>query len=115
MLIAPGDPNLANRPSGEDTRRISTRRIESIQAARGIAALMVVVCHTSAFIGEDPNLWQRKPIYLWLRGTALGVQLFFVLSGVVIFHAHRLDFDRPNRIAGFYWKRFRRIDRKSVV
>src|SRR5476651_776186 len=83
--------------------------IKSLQAARGIAVLLVVICHSAAFLGEEPGLWQRTAIYLWFRGTALGVQMFFVISGLVIFRAHQADFDKPRRAAAFYWKRFRRI------
>lgn len=86
-----------------------TKEIQSLQAARGIAALLVVLCHSSAFLGEEPGLRQRTPVYLWWRGTALGVQMFFVISGIVIFRAHREDFNEPKRASVFYWKRFRRV------
>lgn len=86
-----------------------SKNIESLQAARGIAAVLVAICHSAAFIGEEPGLWHRVPIYVWLRGTALGVQLFFVISGIVIYRAHRKDFDQPSKVGVFYWKRFRRI------
>ena len=48
-------------------------------------------------------------MYLWWRGTALGVQMFFVISGIVIFRAHRKDFNEPEKASVFYWKRFRRV------
>ena len=86
-----------------------SKNIESLQAARGIAAVLVAICHSAAFIGEEPGLWHRVPIYVWLRGTALGVQLFFVISGIVIYRAHRKDFDQPSKVGLFCWKRFRRI------
>jgi exopolysaccharide production protein ExoZ len=88
---------------------MQSHKSSALQAARGVAALLVVVCHVSAFVGQEPSLWHRYGIYLWLRGGALGVQLFFVLSGIVIFTAHRDDFGRPSTAPSFYWKRFRRI------
>lgn len=91
------------------TPPVRPREIESLQAARAIAALLVVVCHASAFIGKEPGLWQRTAVYLWLRGTALGVQLFFVISGIVIFRAHRNDLSHAQKAASFCWKRFRRV------
>jgi exopolysaccharide production protein ExoZ len=103
----PSEPRID--VSTSNPPRVRPSEIESLQAARGIAALLVVICHSAAFLGEEPGLWQRTPIYLWLRGTALGVQLFFVISGVVIFRAHREDFDQPQKAGSFYWKRFRRI------
>jgi exopolysaccharide production protein ExoZ len=84
-------------------------KILALQASRGVAALLVVLCHVSAFVGQEPTLWHRYGIYLWLRGTSLGVQLFFVLSGIVIYAAHKKDFDKPSTAPAFYWKRFRRI------
>jgi exopolysaccharide production protein ExoZ len=84
-------------------------KLRSLQAARGLAAVLVVICHASAFVGDEPELWHRVEVYRWLRGGALGVQLFFVLSGVVIWAAHRKDIGRPSSLPSFLWKRFRRI------
>jgi exopolysaccharide production protein ExoZ len=91
-------------------RPLATRcRFESLNALRGVAALLVVLCHVAAFVGEEPTLWHRYGIYLSLRGSALGVQLFFVLSGLVIYISHRSDVGRPSTAPSFFWKRFRRI------
>jgi exopolysaccharide production protein ExoZ len=84
-------------------------KYRTLQAARGLAALLVVVCHASSFVGREPGLWQRSSVYLWFRGGALGVQMFFVLSGIVIFTAHRNDIDNPSTVRSFLYKRFRRI------
>lgn len=101
------------RCSTEEVKDISQvgegRKFEALQGARGIAALLIVLCHTTAFIGLEPTLWHRYGIYLWGRGTVLGVQLFFVLSGIVIFRAHHADLNQPATAPAFYWKRFRRI------
>jgi peptidoglycan/LPS O-acetylase OafA/YrhL len=70
---------------------------------------MVVICHAAFFVGKDPSLWHQSALFLWLHGTDLGVQLFFVLSGMVIFSAHREDIGRPSKLRAFLWKRFRRI------
>jgi peptidoglycan/LPS O-acetylase OafA/YrhL len=87
----------------------SSRHIRSLQAARGLAAILVVICHAAAFVGEEPSLWHRYAVYVWLRGTALGVQPFFVLSGIVLYTAHREDIRQRRNGMVFYWKRFRRI------
>ncbi len=71
--------------------------------------LLVVLCHASAFVGQEPGLWRNTALYLSFRGGALGVQLFFVISGIVIFRAHRRDLNRPQQVRTFFWKRFRRI------
>jgi exopolysaccharide production protein ExoZ len=44
-----------------------------------------------------------------LRGGALGVQLFFVVSGIVIFRAHQNDLGHARKARSFFWKRFRRV------
>lgn len=93
----------------EQTDPLRPAKFRSLQAARGLAAVLVVICHASAFVGDEPELWHRVEIYRWLRGGALGVQLFFVLSGVVIWAAHRNDIGRPSSLPSFFWKRFRRI------
>jgi len=95
--------------SAPNPLRAKPKEIKSLQAARGIAVLLVVICHSAELLGEDPRLWHRTPIYLWFRGGALGVQMFFVISGLVIFQAHREDFDRPGKARAFCWRRFRRI------
>lgn len=102
---------VAAKPSAvaPKTTTAKTATIQSVQAARGLAALLVVICHSGAFLGQIPGLWQHLPIYLWSRGTALGVQMFFVISGLVIFRAHRRDLNRPGHARAFYWKRFRRV------
>ncbi len=83
-------------------------RSRVIQAGRAIAAIMVVICHASSFVGADLKLWHQYEWYLWLRGTALGVQCFFVLSGIVIFHSYMKDTGGTTPIV-FLWKRFIRI------
>ena len=95
--------------SAHKTSLAKSYEIRWLQAARGIAVLLVVLCHASAFVGQEPGLWQNTALYLCFRGGALGVQLFFVISGIAIFRAHRRDLDRPQQVRTFFWKRFRRI------
>src|SRR4051812_13646347 len=87
----------------------SRRTFASFQAARGIAALMVVFIHATNFAAATPGLWQHLALNASLRGMILGVELFFVLSGLVILSAHWEDIGRPSRLPSFLWKRFRRI------
>ncbi len=60
----------------------------SLQAGRGIAALLVVVHHAAYFAGVPDQLWRRMDIFARLQGLRLGVEFFFVLSGIVILMAH---------------------------
>lgn len=56
----------------------SNRNIEFIQVCRGIAALSIVIYHGRAF-GAPGNLYE-----VTLRGLSFGVELFFIISGLVI-------------------------------
>lgn len=58
-------------------------RIPSLEAARGIAALMVVATHVHSFHLND-DVRQDSWLGFTSRGF-LGVQVFFVLSGLVLF------------------------------
>ena len=78
----------------------------SLQAGRGIAALMVVFYHCEGLFTLS-KYWHRTHHYFYFGKS--GVDFFFVLSGIVIFYAHRADIGRPERIADYAWKRFRRI------
>jgi peptidoglycan/LPS O-acetylase OafA/YrhL len=46
--------------------------------------------------------------YIFRAGHS-GVEFFFILSGFIIFHAHRRDLGRPDRFGSFYRKRAIRI------
>ena len=63
--------------------RRTAGRIPALEAARGVAALMVVATHVHSFHVND-----RVAQDGWLGFTSrgfLGVQIFFVLSGLVLF------------------------------
>jgi exopolysaccharide production protein ExoZ len=86
----------------------STAKVySSLQAGRAIAALMVVLFHCSAILGEA-KYWHHSFDKYLVCGHR-GVELFFVLSGIVILHAHRADMDNPGALAIYLRKRFVRI------
>ena len=58
--------------------RVRTPRIRSIDSLRGVAALCVMLWHYTNYEIFDGSIWQMKLGYL-------GVDLFFVISGFVIF------------------------------
>jgi exopolysaccharide production protein ExoZ len=93
---------IVMEPAGMQTYR-------SLQAGRGLAAVMVVLFHTTSFLGGDPRYWRRQWLSDRFAGLALGVEFFFVLSGAVILLAHRGDIGRPATIPSYLWKRIRRV------
>jgi len=75
-------------------------RLESVQALRGIAAILVVLFHAHQF-QLDARYFGRPPMGgFWAWGLH-GIDLFFVISGFVMAHVHFEDFRR-----GTGWKRF---------
>jgi exopolysaccharide production protein ExoZ len=81
-------------------------RLDGLQAGRGFAAVAVLLCH-SEYVTESLNGISLTG-GLFRFGRA-GVDFFFVLSGFVLYWAHRQDFGRPDRLGRFAWKRFRRV------
>lgn len=81
-------------------------KLTSIEAARGVAAIMVVFYHVS-------NHMRHNIGYFPLGGIAqfghAGVDFFFVLSGFIIYYVHNKDFNTPSRLINYTQRRFTRI------
>lgn len=82
----------------EVPRIARARQLLSLQAGRAFAAILVVVHHVALL----------SHTFSFSAGR-LGVEYFFVLSGVVILSAHWDDIGNPRALPSFLWKRFRRI------
>lgn len=86
-------------------------RLQELDSLRGIAAIMVVIYHYfHYFFGIYPQFRNQVPFTADLRLGELGVMLFFMVSGFVIFmtvkHAKRpADFiiSRLSRLYPAYW------------
>ena len=85
---------------------IFNRKILSLEAIRGIAALMVLFFHSSQGIGL---FTQEETFNIFFDFGNKGVDLFFVLSGFIIFFVHYQDIDHRLRIKHYLWRRFSRI------
>jgi len=83
------------------------RLFRSLQAGRGIAALMVVFYHCEGLFSLS-KYWHWIGRHYFHFGYS-GVGFFFVLSGVVILHAHWSDLGNRSKLGDYAWKRFRRI------
>ncbi|MDR3450392.1 MAG: acyltransferase [Alphaproteobacteria bacterium] len=82
--------------------------LQTLQAGRGLAALIVVLFHLN---GSIFGLDKYFPQQIWqgfMFGHA-GVEYFFVLSGFIIAHIHWKDIGLPSRLRSFAAKRFVRI------
>lgn len=82
------------------------QKLNLIQAFRGLAALLVVLFHATQISEAQFN-------YLFLNNFFIfgdsGVDLFFVLSGFIIFYIHRSDINVKTKFKSFILKRFVRI------
>ncbi|MFK8002616.1 MAG: acyltransferase family protein [Polyangiales bacterium] len=63
---------------------MSRKRIDSLQALRAIAAVLVVLFHMDAFM---PAFMGFEFAGNWFRNGEAGVDIFFVLSGFIIYYS----------------------------
>lgn len=85
----------------------SPRHLDALTGIRGLAAWLVVVYHTRRALTE---IWHPDAIGFFAKGY-LAVDLFFMLSGFVIFYnyADRLHGGDRVEIRQFLWRRFARV------
>ncbi|MGO4127909.1 acyltransferase family protein [Inquilinus sp. YAF38] len=81
----------------------------SIQACRGIAALLVVLYHLNTEIFHRPKYFPGRPFGSVFDFGHSGVEFFFVLSGFIIVFAHGRDIGRVDQLPRYLWRRFQRI------
>jgi exopolysaccharide production protein ExoZ len=94
--------------AGDHASAEARRTLRSLQCGRGIAALMVVMYHTSVMF-RLPAYWNVNPFGDLPRFLDSGVDFFFVLSGYIIWDAHAKDIGSPSRFWNFAWRRLARI------
>lgn len=77
-------------------------RVPALDGLRGVAILLVVIHHSG---------YEIPALHGWQRGGALGVDLFFVLSGFLITSLLLSEWNRGGRISlrAFYVRRARRL------
>jgi peptidoglycan/LPS O-acetylase OafA/YrhL len=83
--------------------------LRSLQACRALAALLVVLYHTSGSIFALPKYFGCKPCGDLFDFGGAGVDFFFVLSGFLIAHVHAGDLGQPQQLRAYLWKRLSRI------
>jgi peptidoglycan/LPS O-acetylase OafA/YrhL len=82
--------------------------LKTVQAGRGLAAIGVAAYHLTLAL-QDPKYfgWPVMGKVTW--HLDLGVDFFFVLSGLIIINAHNGDIGRPEMVGSFISKRFSRL------
>ncbi|MBP2230860.1 peptidoglycan/LPS O-acetylase OafA/YrhL [Azospirillum agricola] len=83
-------------------------KIVSLEAARFVAALLVVL-HHATLIPVEPRFLGYQPLNGYFFPGHMGVEFFFVLSGFIIMHVHQGDLGRPKRLGSYLWRRASRI------
>jgi exopolysaccharide production protein ExoZ len=82
--------------------------LNSIEACRGAAALLVLLHHASAFV-QTPAYYDQPVMGGMFDWGFAGVDFFFVVSGFVIFWSNRAALGRPTATRQYLWRRFVRI------
>ena len=88
----------------------ANRTYDFIDGLRGVAILMVVACHYCAF--EENDTTANKFLHGCLSSLAMGVTLFFTLSGFLIswpFWRRKVNGIHPLMPPGYGWRRFWKI------
>lgn len=84
------------------------RRLDGLQAGRGVAAAMVAIYHANDFV-LPMRLYDGTIAWRGFGMGYAGVEFFFVLSGFIMVYAHARDFERPDRLPRYASRRFLRI------
>lgn len=93
--------------AGFARKKVKDSQLGSIQGLRAVAALMVVLFHMN--VHSLPNNLGAGSIWSGLNMGYAGVEIFFVLSGFIMFHIHSSDLGRPEKFLPYLSKRFTRI------
>ncbi len=80
--------------------------LPSLQLIRAIAVILVVLYHASIFSSRILNYQLFDNFF---RYGFLGVDIFFVLSGFIIFYIHQKDFNKKSSLLDYLIKRLTRI------
>jgi exopolysaccharide production protein ExoZ len=83
-------------------------KLAGVEAARGLAALLVVLVHATGMLADPKYLGEYPLAGLFKFGHA-GVDFFFVLSGFIIYFIHADELGRSQYLKAYWLKRFIRL------
>jgi peptidoglycan/LPS O-acetylase OafA/YrhL len=87
-------------------------RLDALDGLRGLCALGIVVLHVWMFVYGDAGHPAKGPLDLFIGELRLGVPLFFVLSGFLVYRPFAraaLERSRPPRLGAYALRRAARI------
>ncbi len=87
---------------------LKSAKLNGVEAARGLAALLVVLVHVSSMLAA-PKYLGEMPLAGLFKFAHAGVDFFFVLSGFIIFFIHADELGNSAQIKSYWRKRFIRI------
>lgn len=96
-----------NKDNEESLKYTSSgvKKLDQIDAVRGVAILLVIVCHAGGIMAELPYPVKKMTNFGWF-----GVQLFFIASAFTLLLSwHKQSRGKQEKILGFYLHRFFRI------
>lgn len=102
------NPSMAIQMTSTPGSAARPPALTTLQAGRGLAALLVVLFHTAGMF-EAPTYWDQLILAGLFGFGHAGVEFFFVLSGYIMVLAHRADIGNPSRVTNFAIKRAIRI------
>lgn len=112
--VVPSDSAGLQTPadSAASARPRETTQIASLNGLRAVSVIMVVASHLATAISTPPSIaWGLKAFNGYLFDGALGVRVFFCISGFLITHLLLSERDKTGSISlkNFYLRRALRI------
>ena len=83
--------------------------LQSLQACRALAAILVVLHHTNHSIFALDKYFGTTPLGRLVDFGYAAVDFFFVLSGFIVMYVHADDIGQPGRLLPYLWRRFSRV------
>ena len=89
-----------------DVQPKAVQTLNSLQCLRGIAAVLVVLAHSGVTFQQRYHTWVFPA---FVHGGVVGVDIFFCLSGFIMYYTTAADFGVPRAWFGFLCRRVFRI------